>query len=364
MVAKRLCTELVDPAGIAPLLACRLIALDKNPGVRPIGIGDVSRRIIAKAILNEVRQDVQEAAGAVQLCAGQIAGIEAAVHAVRSSFQNDETEAILLVDASNAFNSLNRQSPLLNIQRLCPSIATALINTYRAPSELYVDGDVLLSQEGTTQGNPLTMPMYALATIPLIRKLKSMIDDVNQVWYADDASGSGQVKRLREWWEVINTQGPRYGYFPNASKTWLVTKKDLLPSAMQAFADTDVQVTTDGRLYLGAALGTEEFAQAFVADKVQQWNGELEQLAKIAHTQPHAAYAAFTHGMTGKWSYLSRTMPGIDPHLLPLKEIKHRVQNPRRVTTPKSIASTHAQICPRLIMCGAVATPRECGISD
>ena len=31
--------------------------------------------------------------------------------------------------------------------------------------------------------------------------------------------------------------------------------------------------------------------------------------------------------------------------------IKHRVQNPRRVTTPKSIASTHAQICPR--MCGA-----------
>lgn len=178
LVAKRLCTELVDPAAI--------------------GIGDVSRRIVAKAILNVVRQDVQEATGAVQLCAGQIAGIEAAVHAVRSFFHNDETEAIVLVDASNAFNSLNRQSALLNIQRLCPSIATALINTYRARSELYVDGDVLLSQEGTTQGDPLAMPMYALATIPLIRKLKSMIDDVNQVWYADDASGSGQVKRLRE----------------------------------------------------------------------------------------------------------------------------------------------------------------------
>ena len=59
------------------------------------------------------------------------------------------------MDASNVFNTLNRQTALHNIQILCPSIATAPINTYRAPSELYVEGDVLLSQEGTTQGDPL-----------------------------------------------------------------------------------------------------------------------------------------------------------------------------------------------------------------
>ena len=62
----------------------------------------------------------------------------------------------------------------------------------------YVDGDVLLFQEGTTQGDPLAMPMYALATIPLIRKLKNSVNDVNQVWYADDASGAEKVNRLRE----------------------------------------------------------------------------------------------------------------------------------------------------------------------
>ena len=321
LVAKRLCTELVDPASIAPLMASRLIALDKNPGVRPIGIGDTARRIIAKAILNITRQDVQEAAGSVQLCAGQIAGIEAAVHAVRSFFQSEETEALLLIDASNAFNSLNRETALHNIQRLCPSLATALINTYRAPSELYVDGDVLLSQEGTTQGDPLAMPMYALATIPLIRKLKSKVNDVNQVWYADDASGAGKANRLREWWDLINTEGPKYGYFTNASKTWLVSKEDCLLCAAAAFADTDVKVTSEGRPYLGAALGTEEYIQAFVTDKVQQWAGKLEQLATIARTQPHAAHAAFTHGMTSKWTYLTRTMPGTGPNLLPLEVI-------------------------------------------
>ncbi len=41
-VAKTLCTTYVDPESIAPFVACRLIALNKNPGVRPIGIGDTA----------------------------------------------------------------------------------------------------------------------------------------------------------------------------------------------------------------------------------------------------------------------------------------------------------------------------------
>ena len=108
--------------------------------MRPIGVGDTARQIIAKAILAATKVDIQEAAGSLQLCAGQISGIEAAVHAVDSLFQQEETEAILLVDASNAFNSLNHLCALHNICRLCPSLATALINSYRAPTELFIDG--------------------------------------------------------------------------------------------------------------------------------------------------------------------------------------------------------------------------------
>ena len=107
LLARRLSTTYVDPKGLSPLLACRLIALDKNPGVRPIGVCETARRIIAKAILLVTRGDIQEAAGPLQLCAGQIAGAEAAVHATREAFLNSNTEGVLLVDASNAFNSLN-----------------------------------------------------------------------------------------------------------------------------------------------------------------------------------------------------------------------------------------------------------------
>ena len=85
-VARRLCTSYVDPVGITALVAGRLIALDKCPGVRPIGVGEVIRRIICKAVLSVLKFDILEAAGSLQLCAGQDAGNEAAVHAMREVF--------------------------------------------------------------------------------------------------------------------------------------------------------------------------------------------------------------------------------------------------------------------------------------
>ena len=96
-----------------------------------------------------------DSTGIHQLCVGQVAGVESAVHAVQELFK--VSEAVLLVDASNAFNTLNRRVALHNLLTMCPSIATAVINCYREPSNLYIDGEILYSQEGTTQGNlPLT----------------------------------------------------------------------------------------------------------------------------------------------------------------------------------------------------------------
>ena len=115
LVAKKLCTSYVDPSSIPPLLACRLVALRKNPGVHPIGVCETVRHITAKAVLSVSKIDILEASGSLQLCAGHIAGVEAAIHAVRSAFNEDSADGVLLVDASNAFNCLNRNAALRNI---------------------------------------------------------------------------------------------------------------------------------------------------------------------------------------------------------------------------------------------------------
>ena len=89
---------------------------------------------------------------------------------MKEAFSSEETEAVL-VDASNAFNALNRDAALHNIRHLCPVLSTILINIYCEAIELFVDGLTLASEEGTTQGDPLAMTMYALATIPLINRV-------------------------------------------------------------------------------------------------------------------------------------------------------------------------------------------------
>ena len=52
--------------------------------------------------------------GPSQLCVGQKSGCKAAVHALDDIFDEDSTDGVLLVDASNAFNCLNRKAALVN----------------------------------------------------------------------------------------------------------------------------------------------------------------------------------------------------------------------------------------------------------
>ena len=106
-MTKRLSTEKVDPVALRHFTACRLISLKKEEtNVRPIGIGEVLRRITGKCITTILRKDTQEASGILQTCCGLPGGIDAAIHATRQAFEDEETEAVLLVDAKKCIQLL------------------------------------------------------------------------------------------------------------------------------------------------------------------------------------------------------------------------------------------------------------------
>ena len=125
--ARKLATETLDP--LEAYVSCLLIPLDKNPGVRPIGVGEILRRIVGKCIGWVLKEDIQLAAGPLQTATGLQSGAEAAIHSMRCMFEDDQTDAMILDDARNAFNSVNRQAALHNIQVICPQIATSLSQT-------------------------------------------------------------------------------------------------------------------------------------------------------------------------------------------------------------------------------------------
>ena len=111
----------------------------------------------------------------------------------------------------------------------------------QSPSEhiqvdLFISGETLPSQEGTTQGDLLAMAMYAIATVPLIERISN--DDVKQSWYADDAAAGGILSGLRKWWDDLAKISPDYCYFPNAKKTHLLVKDHLVAEATEVFKDT------------------------------------------------------------------------------------------------------------------------------
>ena len=216
--ARKLCTEKIHPEFLRGFVAGRLIPLDKQPGVRPIGIGEIPRRIVSSATVSLLNPELVAATAPLQTCAGLPGGMEASIHAMRRIFEDEETEGILLVDASNAFNAMNREAALHNAQYTCPELSTFVHNIYGCEAELFIPNtdEVILSEEGTTQGGPESMAFYATSMIPLSAKPKH----VKGIFYADDGSGGGKLVNLKEWWSKLKVDGPPLGYFPYPAKTW------------------------------------------------------------------------------------------------------------------------------------------------
>ena len=159
------------------LVSGNLIALDQCPGVRNIGIGECLRRIICKNVAQFTKTDLEETCSTDQIACGLKAGVEGAIHALCDVFDDNKEDGcgMLLMDASNAFNSLNRETVLWNARILWPRCSRFLFNTYRGFTSLFVAAadEVIYSREGTTQGDPLAMFFYGVTLLPLIRKLKN-----------------------------------------------------------------------------------------------------------------------------------------------------------------------------------------------
>eukprot|EP00957_Ditylum_brightwellii_P082167 6248124-Ditylum_brightwellii.AAC.1 len=147
-----------------------------------------------------------EACGAKQLCAGLWSGIKGGIHAIDNLWQDcrdDNSWGILLVDARNAFSKLNRMAMLCHVHHIWPAGSRYLFNAYQHWKILVIWGGVNLhSKEGVTQGDPLTMILYALGVLHIIDHLEQYESQARllfllQIWYADDFAFASKFPEIK-----------------------------------------------------------------------------------------------------------------------------------------------------------------------
>ena len=99
----------------------RLIVLDKQTCVRPVGVGETWRRLFANIVHKFTGPEATISWQDDQLCAGLKEVIDGAIHRVQDLWDKNLTTedcGFLLVDAKNAFNSINRDGMFWNFRHL------------------------------------------------------------------------------------------------------------------------------------------------------------------------------------------------------------------------------------------------------
>ena len=145
--------------------------------------------------------------------------------------------------------------------------------------------------------------------------------DAKMVAYADDFSASGSITRLNYWWDTSCELGPKFGYFPEPTKSWLIVKPGCFDKAIHTFNETNIQITTQGRRHLGTALGTSKFRNEYIMQKINKWVEELHASSEIAKIEPQVAYTCFLSGYKHKLDYYMRKIPGIGKLLRKVDEV-------------------------------------------
>ena len=151
------------PAGHHGLIRGRFIALEKSPGIRPVGIGETWCRLLAKCLLRVMGQEAKAACWTEQVEGGVESGIEGAIHASRLQWTQhlqEEEWGFLLIDAQNAFNEENRTAMLWSVRHSWPGGAQFTFTCYGHWGTFVVrntadgSGHFLHSKEGVTQEDP------------------------------------------------------------------------------------------------------------------------------------------------------------------------------------------------------------------
>jgi hypothetical protein len=219
-------------------------------------------------------------------------GIEAIVHTFRS-FMDTNAESkgkvILKVDFRNAFNCVHRHIFLPIIHESFPSLFNWVQLCYGNPSVLAYGDELISSEEGVQQGDPLGPFLFCVVLKQLIRHL-SAIDGIHiNAWYLDDGCLLGEQSAIRRAIGVISREGPPLGLFLNKEKSELI-----FPNKDDCVSLEGIPSKSERVEILGSPVGDHKWCAEYA-----------NALLKKANTLLERGYTRLNHLMYNSFLYKS-----------------------------------------------------------
>ena len=278
-IVNLLATGGAPPEIASYLCSANLLAVKKkNGGLRPIAVGEVLRRLTSKSLSRAVHSDAFAVLTPSQLGVGVKGGCEAVVHSVAHILDREDLPSlsrwILLIDFSNAFNSVSREHMFQEVRAFLPGLSSWVESCYSIEPHLLFGDHSLRSRCGVQQGDPLGPLGFAITLQPIVERIKREIPSLLcNTWYLDDGVLCGTPEDLVAALKIIEEEGPPRGLYLNRHKSLLYIPPgdDLVNNPLPQ----DIPITSSGFCLLGAPLGLRGFCESSALGRVAKIQSAL-----------------------------------------------------------------------------------------
>jgi len=290
------------PQGILRLLSVtKLTPLMKDPtdplSIRPIAVGDVFRKAAATLLLWQNQGEIGAHFGNLQVGVHHSNAIEYVCHGSHVILEDiGAAKDLLLVDATNAFNSISRQKVFDAVAKEFPAFMKYMGTFYGQPTPVVFtrqDGTIgtCWQTEGVQQGDPLGPFAFSIGLHALVQNCARLAEERGAVVkaYLDDISCVGSPETNCLVLQLLRQLGGSYGFHINLAKSKILLAAGLTEEECQQRKDMYHQISGTleiatpngsggGVKYLGSPFGDNVFSERWYMHQIEAGESEFEKV--------------------------------------------------------------------------------------